>query len=728
MRNIEDFKDIHKGERCFIVGTGPSLNRTNLALLKDEIVFGVNGLHIGLEKFQIKPRYWGFSDPRTIKSHHNQVFPLPTTVFVAVGAREWYLDNLPKFKEFNNDPVVLAAIRRPTLVPFSTDITKGVTCGRTVVYDVCLQVAYYMGFSKVYLLGCDCDYSDHSNTHFYHDPSQADIADVAESLQPKRLFAYQNAKEAFEADKREIINCTVGGKLEIFKRERLEDVMKTDVVVRENREKNFFVVIANRNRFKLTSDCIKSLYQGDYPNFQVIVVDDASTDKSPDLISEHFPQVELIRNTTCLEFCKTFNVGIRRALERGADYVFVLSNDTLDFSKNYISRVIETFEKDDEIGLVGSKVLFENGTVRWGGESKVTLHCRFDTPDCGYVIRREVLEQVGLFDEDYIRYFELLDYILRLRNAGYKTQYVDDISFVHVGQKTVSRVSYSFHYYRVRATYVFVKQWFNDESESWKDAERDAVIQVNYKLLNDAPEESKAVIAKAIEDGRKAGQRYAADFNFRVNDGEIRFYQILQISPHLDKYLDGSIDEYEKLKDEIGTPKKVLELGCGIGRSSIFLKNMLNLTAKFYLADFDSNEYYKEGRKKEFLGYVKEPVPFNSLEVTKRFCIDNNLENLELVDLATDNIKELSDVDLVYSFNAVGYHWSIEDAVRKYDLENITTKDVKFIFGVRNKRSKKGVPVGGASYEEQASIIDSLYLDKIISGDGIQDYWVYRKR
>jgi len=497
---------------------------------------------------------------------------------------------------------------------------------------------------------------------------------------------------------------------------------------------NFFVVIANKNRFKLTSDCIESLYQGDYHNFQVIVVDDASTDNSPDLISQHFPQVELIRNTVCVEFCKTFNIGIRRALERGADYVFVLSNDTLDFSENYISRVIEVFESDDKIGLVGSKVFFDGGVVRWGGEPREVFRCRFDTPDCAYVIKREVLEQVGLFDEDYIRYFELIDYILRLRNAGYEIRYVDDISFVHLGQKTASRTSRTFHYYRVRAAYVHVRKWFNDETEEWKDAERKKVIKLNYELLRAAPEEHKEEITKAIASGRRAGQHYVdygSDdkyFNFRVDSDDTKFYQKVQVSDHLSHYLRASIDEYEQLKDEIGNPKKILDLGCGIGRSSIFFKNMLNMDTKFYLADFDQNEYYKDGRRNEFLGYHNKPIPFNELEVTRRFCISNGLENLGLVDLATDNIKELSGIDLVYSFHAVGYHWSIEDAVRVYGLENITTNAAKFIFGVRNERSKGGVPVGGKTdYEKQASVIGSLYLDKIVYGKRLQDYWIYRK-
>ena len=106
---------------------------------------------------------------------------------------------------------------------FSTDASKGFYNGNTVIIDVCLQMAYYMGFSKVYLVGCDCDYS---GIHRFDGLT----SDVESTPAIRGDFSYifncyEVCKKKYEANDREIINCTVGGKLEIFKRRSLEDVM-----------------------------------------------------------------------------------------------------------------------------------------------------------------------------------------------------------------------------------------------------------------------------------------------------------------------------------------------------------------------------------------------------------------------------------------------------------------------------------------------------------------------
>jgi len=214
VRDVREFKDIHKGERCFVIGTGPSLNSTNFGLLKDEITFGVNTLYVGLDRFKIKPRYWGISDPQIMTGHYTQVSKLDTTIFLAHNAHKIYASNPTRYKS-HQEPVLLRSYGK-----FSIDLTKGVACGMTVVYDIGLQVAYYMGFDVVYLLGVDADYSG-PKSHFYDNPDKRGKGiPSARSLQ-----SYGAAKVAFEKDGREIINCTVGGKLEVFKRRKLEDVI-----------------------------------------------------------------------------------------------------------------------------------------------------------------------------------------------------------------------------------------------------------------------------------------------------------------------------------------------------------------------------------------------------------------------------------------------------------------------------------------------------------------------
>jgi len=217
-------------------------------------------------------------------------------------------------------------------------------------------------------------------------------------------------------------------------------------------------------------------------------------------------------------------------------------------------------------------------------------------------------------------------------------------------------------------------------------------------------------------------------YRFKMPNSKSNFFGCLQISDNTRDFLKASIDEYESLRRLFGFPKKVLDIGCGLGRSSVFLKNMCHWNgAKFYLADFNENVQYPKGRTNIPLGYFDDakPVPFNSLGATMYFCTDNDLVNVKTIDLSTNNIKKLRNVDLVYSFHSVGYHWSIEKAIKKYNLNDVTTPNAKLIFGVRNKKVIENEKA--TDYKEQKKVIGNIHLTDIIHGTLFQDYWVYRK-
>ncbi|MFC1987021.1 6-hydroxymethylpterin diphosphokinase MptE-like protein [Chloroflexota bacterium] len=236
---LKKFKDIHKGQRGFIIGSGPSIEQTNLSLLKDEIIFGVNSLYAGLTKFGITCDYYAVSDGIMWRNHFKGILSVDTTLFLGGWAGRKYLEDLGLFRKYER--------RKPTVVRqlgwihdsngnfyFSKDMSKGAYEGSTVIIDMCLQMAYYMGFKEVYLLGCDCDFS--GSLHF--DGAPAVSEDKIARLKPtdpgylrstndwSRIFAaYEKCKKVYEEDGREIINATVGGKLEVFKRKRLEEVI-----------------------------------------------------------------------------------------------------------------------------------------------------------------------------------------------------------------------------------------------------------------------------------------------------------------------------------------------------------------------------------------------------------------------------------------------------------------------------------------------------------------------
>jgi len=225
-QRIEEQKNKHKGKRVFIIGTGPSLNKVDFSLLQNEILFGVNTLYRGFDTFKISPEYYACSDEYVWATHDWNLLKLDTTLFIAHSAENKYLSKLNEY--------VLLQKHNPVLIPslgrmwekqkFSTDLTKGTYNGHTIIIDVALQACWWMGFTKVYLLGCDCDYA---GLHRFDGLKTENLLYGKIREDWSNIFnSYKICKNAFEADGREIINCTIGGKLEVFKRQQLEDVIK----------------------------------------------------------------------------------------------------------------------------------------------------------------------------------------------------------------------------------------------------------------------------------------------------------------------------------------------------------------------------------------------------------------------------------------------------------------------------------------------------------------------
>lgn len=214
-------KNIHKGERCFVIGTGPSLNLTNFNLLKGEIIFGVNTLYRGMLDFGIACKYYGVSDGKVWSKHWKSVLGLDTTLFLSSNAGKYYSKRKRFFSQFEKrKPTVFSYLGQMTSpIHFSKNPFRGLYNGWTVIIDVCLQMAYYMGFKTVYLLGCDCDYSG------MHRWDGLRTENVIQTKWESVFNAYEICKRTYEKDGRKIINSTVGGKLEVFKRERLEWVI-----------------------------------------------------------------------------------------------------------------------------------------------------------------------------------------------------------------------------------------------------------------------------------------------------------------------------------------------------------------------------------------------------------------------------------------------------------------------------------------------------------------------
>lgn len=212
------------------------------------------------------------------------------------------------------------------------------------------------------------------------------------------------------------------------------------------------VVVLNWNGRYDTIDCLHSLRSQDYPDFRVVLADNGSTDGSVEEISRHFPDVEIVLNGSNLGFAGGNNTAIRRALETGAEYVFLLNNDTIVDSR-VLSSLSAAAERMPQCGVFGAKIYFHvrKDTLWYAGgywDPKTLSFGEFGAGEidrgqydtltetdwvigCAMFIRAEVFRKVGLLEPDFFLNNEEIDFCSRAKRAGFACAYVPDAKLWH---------------------------------------------------------------------------------------------------------------------------------------------------------------------------------------------------------------------------------------------------------------------------------------------------------
>jgi hypothetical protein len=225
---LRDLKDAHKGQRCFIIGTGPSLVNTNMSLLKNEICFGINALYRGFSRWGISCKYYLVSDPRVWVDIYEELLKIDSIFFVSEEIQGTYPDTIDFEKCF-----LIKSLPGSMWIDkiFSGDLELGKINTDNSGAEA-LQHAFYMGFDKVYLLGHDCS-TGHFQKDKGDDPTMYDKSGGYHAFSDdwrvrfERSFeSYRVCKSVYEQKGREIINCSVGGNLDVFKRMSLEEVIE----------------------------------------------------------------------------------------------------------------------------------------------------------------------------------------------------------------------------------------------------------------------------------------------------------------------------------------------------------------------------------------------------------------------------------------------------------------------------------------------------------------------
>lgn len=215
LNRLRGYKDLHKGERCFILGNGPSLSRMDLTRLRGEITFGLNRIYLLFETLGFATTYLAVVNKYVIAQFAGELLSQPCPKFMSWYSRE----DLGRSGE-------ILYLRPGTRERFSRNPLTGIWEGATVTF-VAMQLAYYMGFTTIVLIGVDHSFKTNGPAHrlvtsegedenhfhpgYFGKGTKWQLPDLATSER-----AYRLAREAFESDGRTILDATEGGKLNIF--------------------------------------------------------------------------------------------------------------------------------------------------------------------------------------------------------------------------------------------------------------------------------------------------------------------------------------------------------------------------------------------------------------------------------------------------------------------------------------------------------------------------------
>ena len=257
------------------------------------------------------------------------------------------------------------------------------------------------------------------------------------------------------------------------------------------------IILVNWNRPRDTLDCIQSIRESTYSNYNIIVVDNDSRDDSLMQLRSSRSTFILLEAETNLGFTGGNNLGIRRARDLKADYIMLLNNDTF-IAPDALEKMVQAAVSESSTGIVTPKILFHpqrnliwaagtdfNSRYMMGRLSGYNLEDdgRFDqerflvwATGCAMLIRRELINEVGMLCDDYFAVGEDLDFSLRAKKAGYKIRYEPSAIIWHKESASAGgHDAPQYVYYQLRNYFLFHGRWAQNRGQ--------LLMSVGYVLL-----------------------------------------------------------------------------------------------------------------------------------------------------------------------------------------------------------------------------------------------------
>ena len=229
------------------------------------------------------------------------------------------------------------------------------------------------------------------------------------------------------------------------------------------------IVICNWNKKDYVLKCIESVKQLNYKNYDITVVDNASTDGSVEAIEAKYPDITLIKNTENKGGSGGFNTGIKYMIEKGKyKYIYLLDNDVI-LDKNALYELVKAMELDNDLGIAGSKIyvmdtsnqIQELGAwIDWNKgyilpnkkgyieKDEIIQNVEVDyVPACSLLVRTEAIQKAGIMDQKYFLYWDDIEWGYRIKSNGYKVKAISNSKVWHkmgVANKTSTLTTYYF--------------------------------------------------------------------------------------------------------------------------------------------------------------------------------------------------------------------------------------------------------------------------------------------
>jgi hypothetical protein len=245
-------------------------------------------------------------------------------------------------------------------------------------------------------------------------------------------------------------------------------------------KKKVAIIISTYNQNELLIRCIESIKKKtDYGAYKLFFIDDASKDKIGGIIRKKFPKITVLINEKNQGFSKSYNRGIKKAIEEyNPDYVLLLNDDSEVMQKDWLKNMIDVAEKDEKASILGCKIVYPDKSLQWFAKKNKTFFFAKpgyldNDPEIGkiqevddimgvvFLMKRKVIEKVGILDEGFSPFYgEETDLCFRTLKAGFKNIYIGAVTMIHHRSQTINELSENFVWY-IRKKNSIRLEWLN---------------------------------------------------------------------------------------------------------------------------------------------------------------------------------------------------------------------------------------------------------------------------